>query len=84
MALNQQVTVSGDPPMLSVQSFVIILVLGSLIWCALFIVGGWLAESFAKYFRYERYKPDPGHERAAEREERWYPAQSGDHGQHPL
>jgi hypothetical protein len=59
--------------MLNVQSFIVILVLGSLIWCFLFIVGGWLAATFAKFFRYEPYKPNQGHERASEREQRWYP-----------
>ena len=58
--------------MLSVQGFVIILVLGSFIWWGLLIVCGWLAATFAKYFRYEPYKSDPGHERAVEREERSY------------
>jgi hypothetical protein len=59
--------------MLNWLSFVLTLMLGPCISCALFIASGWLAATFAKYFRYEPYKPNPGHELAAERVQRWYP-----------
>lgn len=56
--------------MLNVLRYVLIVMLGLSISCTLFLVGGWLAASLAEYLQYEPYQADPGHERAAERNER--------------
>jgi hypothetical protein len=38
-------------------------------------LGIYLGVTFANHFRFSHkpYKPHPGHDRAGEREERWYP-----------
>jgi hypothetical protein len=52
---------------------IIIHVLGVYIFLLGLGLGVWLVATVANHFRYEPYKPDPGHQRAEEREERWYP-----------
>jgi len=59
--------------MLDPLDFAVILLIGACASGIAFAMHAWMRKRLAKYFRYRPYRPDDGHERAAEREERWYP-----------